>query len=151
MSTEILPSTPDCEIVTSRVVNASRELAFQAWTDPDHLKNWWGPAGFTNTFNEFDLRPGGIWDFIMHAPVKGNFHNNCEFILINEPELIYWKRHSKPLFRVLATFELISANQTNIVFKQIFDTPEECDKIRKHVLDKNEEVFDRLEEELNKM
>jgi uncharacterized protein YndB with AHSA1/START domain len=36
-----------------------KHLVYQAWTNPNHLKNWWGPNGFTNTFNEFDLRPGG--------------------------------------------------------------------------------------------
>ena len=41
---------PDCEIVTTRIVNAPRAIAYKAWSDPNHLKNWWGPAGFTNTF-----------------------------------------------------------------------------------------------------
>ncbi len=151
MTTENPLSAPDCEIVTSRLIKFPRELVFRAWTDPDHLKNWWGPAGFTNTFHEFDLRPGGKWDFIMHGPEKGNYHNSCEFIQITEPELIYWKRYSQPLFRVLVTFESISDDQTFVVFKQIFDTPAECEKIKKHVVDKNEEVFDRMEEELLKM
>ena len=102
MSSEIISTTPDCEIVSTRIVNASRQLVFTAWTDPNHLKSWWGPAGFTNTFNEFDLRPGGKWSFIMHGPDKGNYHNECEFIKIEKPSLIAWKRHSKPLFQVLA-------------------------------------------------
>ncbi len=71
----IMPTNPDHEIVSSRIVNASRELVYRAWTEPNHLKNWWGPAGFTNTFKEFDLRPGGKWNFIMHGPDKGNYLN----------------------------------------------------------------------------
>lgn len=59
MTPETFSTTPECEIVSSRIVDASQELVFSAWTDPNHLKNWWGPAGFTNTFNKFDLRPGG--------------------------------------------------------------------------------------------
>lgn len=151
MTTEIPTSAPDCEIVTSRTVNFPRELAFNAWANPDHLKNWWGPAGFTNTFHEFDFRPGGKWDFTMHGPEKGNYQNSCEFVQISKPALIYWKRFSQPLFRVLVTFEEVTADSTHIVFKQIFDTPEACEKIKKHVVDKNEEVFDRLEEELRTM
>ncbi len=46
----------DKEIVTTRVFDAPRELVFKAWTDPDHLVHWWGPKGFTNTFQEFDCR-----------------------------------------------------------------------------------------------
>ncbi|WP_281225091.1 SRPBCC family protein [Flavobacterium aquiphilum] len=151
MASEILSTNPDCEIVTIRTINFPIELAFKAWTDPDHLKNWWGPKGFTNTFNEYDLRPGGRWSFIMHGPDKGNYPNEVEFIKIDKPNLIYWKRHSKPLFRVLATFEEVAENQIKIIFKMLFDTPEECNKLKGFVIDKNEENFDRLEVELTKM
>lgn len=151
MTTEILITTPDCEIVSSRIFNHKRTLVFQAWADPDHLKNWWGPAGFTNTFHEFDFRVGGKWSFIMHGPDKGNYVNECEFIKIEVPSLIAWNRYSKPLFQVVATFEEVSSNQTKVIFKMLFNTAEECRKIKPFVVDKNEENFDRLEIELTKM
>lgn len=151
MTTEIINASPDCEIVTSRVLNHARELVYRAWSEPEHLKIWWGPNGFTNTFNEFNFNVGGKWSFIMHGPDKGNYPNECEFIKIEKPTLIAWKRHSKPLFQVVVTFEEIAATKTKVVFKQIFDTVEECNKIRKFVIDKNEENFDRLEVELQKM
>lgn len=151
MTSEIISTTPDCEIVSSRIFNAPRELVYTAWTDPAHLKNWWGPAGFTNTFFEFDLRPGGRWKFMMHGPDKGNYSNEVEFIKIEKPSLIYWKRISKPLFNVLATFEEVDSDKTKLVFKMLFDTEEECGKLKKYVVDKNEENFDRLEVELSKM
>jgi len=149
--TDLLATTPDCEIVTSRIVNAPAELVFSAWTDPNHLKNWWGPNGFTNTFHEFDLRVGGKWRFTMHGPDKGNYENECEFLRIERPTLIAWKRISKPLFNVLFTFEEVANDQTKVVFKMIFATAEECNKLKKFVVDKNEENFDRLEIELLKM
>jgi uncharacterized protein YndB with AHSA1/START domain len=151
MQTEINLTDPDCEISTTRIVNFPIDNVFKAWAEPQHLKSWWGPAGFTNTFNEFDFKPGGKWDFMMHAPDKGNFHNECEFTRIEKPTLIEWKRYSKPLFRVLATFEALSDDKTKIVFKQIFYTAEECEKIRKYTVGKNDENFDRLENELTKM
>ncbi len=151
MSSQIITTTPDCEIVSTRIVNAAQELVFTAWTNPEHFKNWWGPSGFTNTFHEFDLRPGGRWRFTMHGPDKGNYENEVEFIKIEKPSLIYWKRHSKPLFHVLATFEAVAAGKTKVVFKMLFDTPEECNKLKGFVVDKNEENFDRLETELTKM
>lgn len=151
MATVTFPTTPDCEIVSSRIVSFSQELVFKAWTDPNHLKNWWGPKGFTNTFEEFDLRPGGRWKFVMHAPDKGNFQNECEFVKIEEPGEIAWIRISKPLFNIVATFEKTPPDQTKIVFRMVFDTPEECAKLRPYVVDKNEENFDRLEDELAKM
>lgn len=151
MATEILTTTPDCEIVSSRIFNVQRELIYHAWADPNHLKNWWGPAGFTNTFNEFDFRVGGKWSFIMHGPDKGNYANECEFIKITEPSLIAWKRHSKPLFQVVATFEELSADKTKLVFKMLFNNAEDCRKVKVFAVDKNEENFDRLEIELAKM
>lgn len=87
----------------------------------------------------------------MHGPDKGNYHNECEFVKIEKPSLMAWKRFSKPLFQVVATFEEITSEKTKIVFRMIFDTPEECNKLRPFVLDKNEENFDRLEKELIKM
>ncbi|MDP4285916.1 MAG: SRPBCC domain-containing protein [Bacteroidota bacterium] len=151
MITEIITTTPDCEIVSSRIFNTKRENLYRAWSDPNHLTNWWGPKGFTNTFNEFDFRVGGKWSFIMHAPDQGNFNNECEFIKIDEPSLIAWKRHSKPLFQVVATFEEISIDKTKLVFKMLFDTAEECRKIKAFSMEKNEENFDRLEIELMKI
>ena len=151
MTSEIISTTPDSEIVSTRIINFPRELVYKAWSQPEHLKVWWGPAGFTNTFNEFDFRVGGKWSFIMHGPEKGHYHNECEFIKIVKPELIAWNRSSKPIFQVVATFEEVSTNQTKIVFKQLFNTAEECGKVKPFVIDKNEENFDRLEAELEKM
>lgn len=151
MTTEIITTTPDTEIVTTRTVNAPINLVYKAWADPNHLKNWWGPAGFTNTFHEFDFKVGGKWSFIMHGPDKGNYPNECEFIRIEAPSLIAWKRHSKPLFQILATFHEVAADKTTVVFKMLFTSPEECNKLRPFVTDKNEENFDRLEIELAKM
>jgi uncharacterized protein YndB with AHSA1/START domain len=151
MTTEIIKTTPDCEIVSSRIFNFSRELTFRAWSEPEHLKNWWGPAGFTNTFNEFDFRVGGKWSFIMHGPEKGNYPNECEFIKIEKPSIIAWKRYSQPYFQVLATFEELSDDKTKIVFKMLFNSAEECGKLKPFVVDKNEENFDKLEVELEKM
>ncbi len=151
MKTEILQTTPDCEIRSSRIVNYSVELVFTAWTNPNHLKNWWGPKGFTNTFKEFDLKPGGKWSFVMHGPDKGNYVNECEFVLIEKPKLIVWKRISKPLFNVVAEFEEIPSNQTKIIFRMVFDTADECNKIKPFAIEKNEENFDKLEMELMKM
>lgn len=140
--------TADCIIETIRVLNVAREIVYRAWTDPELLKIWWGPAGFTNTFNTFDFRVGGAWSFIMHAPDQGNFTNECEFTTIEPPALIEWKRYSRPLFNVRVVFEEISGSSTRVIFQQIFETVEECEKIRKFTIGKNEENFDRLEKVL---
>jgi uncharacterized protein YndB with AHSA1/START domain len=148
MTTEILHVPADCQIINSRVVKAPIEKVFNAWTDPVHLANWWGPAGFTNTFEEFDLRPGGKWRFVMHGPDKGNYANECVFIKIEKPVLIAWYRLSQPLFQVVASFEAIANDRTKIVFKMLFETAADCNKVKSFAPVKNEENFDRLENEL---
>ena len=56
------------EIVITRVLDAPREVVFQAWTDAERLKQWWGPDGFTNPVCELDPRPGGAIRIDMRAP-----------------------------------------------------------------------------------
>jgi hypothetical protein len=65
--------------------------------------------------------------------------------------MIAWQRLSKPIFQVVATFEEVSLNKTKIVFKMLFTSAEECNKIKRFAVDKNEENFDRLEAELKIM
>lgn len=151
MATEIIKTTAESEIVSSRIFNFQKELLFKAWSEPEHLKNWWGPAGFTNTFHQFDFKVGGKWVFTMHGPEKGNYQNECEFIKIDAPHLIAWQRISQPIFQILTTFEAINPNQTKLVFKMLFETVQECSKLKPFVADKNEENFDKLEVELAKM
>lgn len=151
MLPEIIDAPPDCAIISIRTVNFGQQLVYAAWANPLHLKNWWGPAGFTNTFIEHDLRPGGKWQFIMHGPDKGNYPNECVFIKVEPPHCIAWYRISKPHFQVVAIFDDAGNNKTAITFKMLFATAEECDKLKKFVVDKNEENFDRLEAELQNM
>jgi uncharacterized protein YndB with AHSA1/START domain len=150
-NTDTYLTTPDREIVTIRTVIAPVKIVFKAWTDPEHLKKWWGPGGFTNTFHEFDLRPGGKWIFTMHGPDKGNYANECEFTEIIPLKLISWKRHSKPLFRIVVSFQLLSPHSTRVIFRMLFDSAEDCNKLKTFAPEKNEENMDRLEDELKTM
>jgi uncharacterized protein YndB with AHSA1/START domain len=135
----------DREIVNVRVFNAPRELLFNAWADPEQLKQWWGPNGFTNTFHEFDFRPGGTWKFTMHSPEGEDFLNTCIFEKIEKPARIVF-RHLLPMhkFQLTATFEVLEG-KTKLTFHQVFETVEECERIKKYVVEANEQNLDRLE------
>ena len=61
-------ATAGREIVVSRVIDAPRELVFEAFTEVRHLSRWWGPEGFTTTTRAFEFRVGGEWVFVMHGP-----------------------------------------------------------------------------------
>jgi len=55
------------ELVLTRVFDAPREMVFRAWTDPEQMKQWWGPNGFTLPYCKIDLRPGGKIHFCMRS------------------------------------------------------------------------------------
>jgi uncharacterized protein YndB with AHSA1/START domain len=140
----------DREIVTTRVINAPHELVFKAWTDPDHLVHWWGPKGFTNTFHEFDMRPGGIWRFVMHGPDGVDYKNKSVFVEVVKPERIVFRHVSGHQFQVTATFAE-QAGKTRLTFQMVFETAAECAKVKVYAVEANEQNFDRLEAQLSKM
>ncbi|CAN5433681.1 SRPBCC family protein [soil metagenome] len=141
-------STADREIISVRVFDAPRDLVFSAWTEPEHLKRWWGPKGFTNTFLKCDMRPGGEWEFIMHGPNGVDYANKIVFVEIIRPERIILEHVSGPCFRVEATFQEAGAGKTRVTFHQIFKTVGEYDMVKHIAIPGNEQNFDRLAAEL---
>ena len=137
----------DREIVSKRVVAFSREDVFDAWSDPARLARWWGPKDFTNTFYEFDLKPGGVWLFDMHGPNGATYPNRSVFVEIVPPSRIVLDHVVAPLFRIEASFD-DHDGKTAITFRMIFEDAETCAKVKAYAVDKNEENFDRLEAEL---
>ena len=138
------------EIISSRIINATREKVFRAFSDPDHLKNWWGPKGFKNTFSEFDLRPGGNWRFVMHGPDGTDYPNQSLFLEIVDAERIVFKHVSAPSFKMTITFEDLQG-KTKVTWQMLFETAAIRNNVAKYAKNANEENFDRLEAELAKM
>ena len=134
----------DREIVSTRVFHVQRERVFRAWTDPLQLARWWGPNGFTNTFEVFDPKPGGSWRFVMHGPDGTDYRNESRFIEVAEPERIVFRHITGPLFKATATFA-DEGGGTRITWRMLFDTVEAYEKVKVYAVDANEENFDRLE------
>ncbi|MEP7164543.1 MAG: SRPBCC family protein [Ferruginibacter sp.] len=148
---ELNDASADREIVSKRIFNFPRLFVFKAWEEPELLVNWWGPNGFTNTFHEFDFRETGNWNFTMHGPDGANYHNKSSFTKIIKPELIIFE-HLMPMhkFQVRASFEDLG-NKTRLIFRMLFETADECERVKIYVVDANEQNFDRLETVLYKM
>lgn len=99
----------DREVVFTRLLEAPRELVWQAWSDLKHLHRWFGPAGFTTTTHEFAFVPGGTWRFVMHGPDGTDYPNVIVFREIDPPSrLAYdngWDLPGAPLdFHAVVTF-----------------------------------------------
>ena len=145
-----MKSASDREIVSTRVFNAPRELVWKAWSDQEILSKWWGPKGFTNTFHEFDLKPGGVWRFVMHGPNGVDYQNKSVFVEITKPERIVFDHVSAHPFRATFLFEEQSG-KTKVTFRMLHESAEEHEKIKGYVIEGNEQNFDRLEAELAKI
>lgn len=74
------------EVVITRIFDAPRALVFKAWTDPEHLKRWWGPKMFTNPVCEVDARVGGAWRIVMRGPDGVDYPCGGVYREIVEPE-----------------------------------------------------------------
>jgi len=86
MTTNLIEEKKRQEIIIKRVFDAPRALVFQAWTDPKHLAQWWGPRGFTNPRCEIDVRPGGLIRIDMRAPNGTIYPMAGVYLEIVEPE-----------------------------------------------------------------
>lgn len=143
------PETPASlaarEISTERVFDAPRDKVFRAFSDPAHLALWWGPQGFSNRFETFDLRPGGRWRFTMVGPDGAEFANESVFVEVNEPQrvLLY---HLLPMhgFEMALDFGDEGGKRTRLGWRMRFDSAAEADKVRPFVLPANEQNLDRL-------
>jgi uncharacterized protein YndB with AHSA1/START domain len=79
-------SFEDKTVVITRVFDAPRAMVFAMWTDAKHLKQWWGPKGFTNPVIELDLRIGGALRFVMRGPDGAEYPGEGKFQEITPPE-----------------------------------------------------------------
>ena len=128
---------------TSREIAASVEQVFAAISTPERLARWWGPAGFTNTFNVCEFKPGGRWSFIMHAPNGANYPNESTFAEIEPLKKVVVRHSSEPKFRLTITLAA-SATGTHVSWSQAFENAEVAKQVEHVVVPANEQNLDRL-------
>jgi uncharacterized protein YndB with AHSA1/START domain len=149
-------STADREIVFTRLLDAPRELVFDVWTDPKHIANWWGPEGFTNTISEMDVRPGGVWRFVMRGPDGTEYPNKIVYDEIVRPEHIMYEHGADGdddagNFSVMATFAE-QDGKTHLTMRILFKTVEECNRKKAFgAIEGGNSTMDKLEAYLAKM
>ena len=121
--------TTDRELLLTRVFDAPRSLVFKAWTEPERIKQWWGPRGAVTLSCELDFRPGGLWRTRAKGPDGGEFVSPSVFREIVEPErLVFtfaWEdADGKPKHETLVTITFVEQNgKTLLTFHQgIFES-----------------------------
>lgn len=119
-----LSPTADRELIITRQLNAPVELVWMVWTNPEHIKNWWGPNGFTNTISKMDMKPGGEWDLVMHGPDGTNYKNKSVFKEIVKYKKIVYEHVTGPKFTATVEFEK-QGSRTFLKWHMLFETKEE--------------------------
>lgn len=76
--------------VIERVVDAPRDRVWQAWTEVDQLKRWWGPKGFAVTHCTNDLRPAGLMHYCLRGPDGREMWGKFVYREIVKPERLVW-------------------------------------------------------------
>jgi uncharacterized protein YndB with AHSA1/START domain len=149
----------DREIVISRVVDAPRELVWEAWTDPEHVARWWGPRGFSTTIETMDVRPGGRWKQVMHGADGTDYPNLSTFTEVVKPERIAFAhgggRRGGPGIRFESTwtFEALPDERTRVTIRQLFASVADRERIVKefNAVEGGTQTLARLAEELAKV
>jgi uncharacterized protein YndB with AHSA1/START domain len=116
--------TADRELRLNRVLNAPIELVWEVWTQPEHIGNWWGPDGFTNTISKMDMKPGGEWVFVMHGPDGTDYKNKSVFREVVKHKRIVYEHMSSPKFIATIEFEK-QGEKTLLHWHMLFETREQ--------------------------
>jgi uncharacterized protein YndB with AHSA1/START domain len=146
--TPIPESIADREFVHSRLIDAPRERLFRAFAQPEHLANWWGPDGFSNTFETFDLQVGGHWRFVMHGPDGTDYPNQMVFRELVASERVVLE-HLGSVHHFFLTITLTDqAGKTLVGWRQVFDTAEHKAAVAQFVAEANEQNLSRLANEV---
>ena len=138
------PDTTNREVISATVFDAPVAAVYAAFADPEQLKHWWGPNGFSNIFEVFDLKPGGEWRFVMRSPDGKDFPNYSVFREVVENQRIVFDHvGSVHRFEMRLSFDP-EGKGTRFTMHLVFDSPAEREAVERYILQGNTENLDRL-------
>jgi uncharacterized protein YndB with AHSA1/START domain len=131
-----------------RTFNAPINLVWEAWTQPEHIAQWWAPKGMSVKIVEHNFKVGGNWKYVMPMPGGSEFISDGVYSVIVELEKIFSSANFKPMtegVEIQAFFEE-NGDHTNFTFNVIHPTEEYCKQQEKMGFYNGwGSVFDRLE------
>lgn len=78
-------SVDQAAVAFRRFIDAPPGLVFDAWTQPEHLRHWWGPRGYVLVVCEVDLRVGGSYRLVQRAPDGHDHAFRGRYVEIDRP------------------------------------------------------------------
>ena len=144
------------ELTAIRIFKAPRNIVWEMWTNPEHITHWWGPQGFSTTTFKMELKPGGVWRFVMHGPDGRDYQNKVVYIDVVEQELLIYKHSGEEdtediNFHVTVNFEE-SEKETKLTMKMVFETHEELERVSKEfgAIEGLKQTLERLDNYLSR-
>jgi uncharacterized protein YndB with AHSA1/START domain len=116
--------TSDRELRIWRILDAPVELVWEVWTNPEHIAQWWGPNGFTNTIELMEVKPEGEWKLVMHGPDGRDYINRSVFREVVPLKRIVYEHISSPKFVSTVGFEA-QGERTLIRWHMLFETTDQ--------------------------
>lgn len=135
------------EFKTWRLFSQPPRSVFAALSSPERLARWWGPSGFSNTFEVFEFQSGGVWRFTMHGPDGTNYLNEMRFVEIESDCAVVVDHLSQLRFTLSIRLEPAS-HGTLVTWVQTFESSELAASLRHVVEPANEQNLDRWQAEL---
>jgi uncharacterized protein YndB with AHSA1/START domain len=136
---------------TTRIFNAPLEIVWKVWSDTNHLNNWWGPRGFTQTTFKHEFKENGTWAFVMHGPNGVDYQNDMVYGEIIPMKKIVIHHNFHPKFSITATFTVIDSKRTQVDFISIIDDQKVCDSVKDYAIIGNVEHQMKFETEIAKV
>ena len=126
----VATGTSERELILTRVFDAPRSLVFKAWTEPEHLAQWFGPQGFTSTVLRNELRPGGAYRIYMRGPAGDDHWTQGIYREIDEPRRLVmvgsWAdaqgNPTRPEATLTLTFEDVGGKTKMTLHQALFES-----------------------------
>lgn len=109
-----------------KTLDAPIELVWEAWTQPEHIAQWWGPKGMKVNVIEHNFKIGGKWKYAMAMPDGREFSSDGVYSEIVELEKIVSSANFRPMtegVEIRALFEK-NGDKTNFIFSVVHPTEE---------------------------
>ncbi len=135
------------DIHNERLLDASPAEVFAAHRDPARLSRWWGPEGFSNTFNTFEFVPGGKWSFVMHGPDGKDYPNESVFTEIEDNAHVRIDHVCEPRFVLDIRFHP-QGTGTRVEWLADFENKVFVKSMESFLRSANEQNLDRLAKEV---
>lgn len=140
------------KLIHTRLLDAPRELVWEVWTQAEHLREWWGPDGFSITNHGMQVGQGGHWRFTMHG-FGQDYENDVQYLKVEKPRSLSFRNGNENdalSFLVEVTFEVVEG-KTLMTMTSIFSSAEVLDQLNREVnaIEGGKQTIGRLEAYVN--